>query len=107
MIYPASLIQGTATHVLRRSVAKRDFAGVLKKAEEERAKNNQPAIGKVRWHDLRHTFGSLKLDQGEDPLYVSRQMGHSSLQVTAEIYAHQIREQRPDAAAKTDAMIFG
>jgi integrase len=66
-----------------------------------------PVIGKVRWHDLRHTFGSLKIDQGEDLLYVSRQMGHSSLSVTGEIYAHQIRERRPEAAAKTDAMIFG
>jgi integrase len=44
---------------------------------------------------------------GEDLLYVSRQMGHSSLSVTGQIYAHQIRERRPEAAAKTDAMIFG
>lgn len=62
---------------------------------------------KVRWHDLRHTFGSLKIDQGEDLPYVSRQMGHSSLSVTGQIYAHQIQERRPEAAAKTDAMIFG
>jgi len=27
--------------------------------------------------------------------------------VTADIYAHQIRARRPEAAAKTDAMIFG
>jgi integrase len=86
---------------------KRNFAGVLKKAEEKRAGNNLPAIGKVRWHDLRHTFGSLKIDQGEDLLYVSRQMGHGSLQVTGDIYAHQIRARRPEAAAKTDAVIFG
>jgi integrase len=85
---------------------KRNFAVALKHADEKRVKNHRPAIGKVRWHDLRHTFGSLKIDQGEDLLYVSRQMGHSSIQVTADIYAHQIRAKRPDAAAKTDAVIF-
>ena len=84
----------------------RNFAGALKHADDERANKNLPVIGKVRWHDLRHTFGSLKIDQGEDILYVSRQMGHASIQVTADIYAHQIRAKRPDAAAKTDAVIF-
>jgi integrase len=85
---------------------KRNFADALKHADEKRLKNSQTAIGKVRWHDLRHTFGSLKIDQGEDLLYVSRQMGHASLSVTADIYAHQIRAKRPEAAAKTDAVIF-
>jgi integrase len=28
-------------------------------------------------HDLRHTFGSWKIEQGEDVVYVSKQMGHS------------------------------
>ncbi len=86
---------------------KRNFQRVLDKAEEKRAEDSFPVIGKIRWHDLRHTYGSLKIDQGEDLLYVSRQMGHSSLQVTGDIYAHQIRAHRPEAAAKTDAMIFG
>jgi integrase len=86
---------------------KRNFTDTLERANEERVKNDLPAIDKIRWHDLRHTFGSLKIDQGEDLLYVSRQMGHSSIQVTADIYAHQIRAKRPEAAAKTDAAIFG
>lgn len=89
------------------NVVKRNFARALKRAEAKRVEEGLPAIGKVRWHDLRHTFGSLKIDQGEDLLYVSRQMGHSSIQITADIYAHQIRERRPEAAAKTDAAIFG
>lgn len=86
---------------------KRNFARALRKAEAERAKSGLPAIGKVRWHKFRHTFGSLKLDQGEDVVYVSKQMGHSSVQVTLKVYAHQIRARRPEAAAKTDVMIFG
>jgi integrase len=86
---------------------KRNFARVLEKAEENRAKNNLPQIGALRWHDLRHTFGSLKIDQGEDIAYVSAQMGHASVSITADIYTHEIRKHRPEAAAKTDSMIFG
>lgn len=86
---------------------KRDFAAALRRAEEMRKENSLTAIGKVRWHDLRHTFGSLKLDQGEDIVYVSRQMGHANVSITGDVYAHQLREHRPEAAAKTDAAIFG
>lgn len=89
------------------NIAKRSFAKVLKDAEEQRVKDGLAPIGKVRWHDLRHTFGSLKLDQGESVYYVMRQMGHSSIQVTIDIYGHQIEERNPQAAAKTDAAIFG
>jgi len=60
----------------------------------------------LRWHDLRHTFGSLKLAQKESLFYVQRQMGHSSIQITCDIYGH-LEEQQPEAARKTDALIFG
>ncbi|MDA2923652.1 site-specific integrase [Acidobacteria bacterium AH-259-L09] len=62
---------------------------------------------KVRWHDLRHTFGSLKLSQGADIYYVSRQMGHSSIQITVDIYGHLLKKRHLEEAAKTDVMIFG
>ena len=47
-------------------------------------------LRKVRFHDLRHTFASLLLQQGESPVYVKEQMGHSSIQVTVDIYGHLI-----------------
>jgi integrase len=34
-------------------------------------------------------------------------MGHSSIQVTIDVYGHLLKDRNPDAAAKTDAMIFG
>jgi len=41
-------------------------------------------------------------------VYVSRQMGHSSVIVTANGYAHLIREHRPEAAARlADRLEFG
>ncbi len=37
-------------------------------------------------HDLRHTYASLLLQQGESPVYVQRQLGHASIQLTCDLY---------------------
>jgi len=42
----------------------------------------------VRLHDLRHTYASLLLQAGEPMLYVKEQLGHSSIQVTVDLYGH-------------------
>jgi integrase len=63
-------------------------------------------IGHVTLHHLRHTFGSWKIEQNENVLYVSRQMGHKDAAITLKVYSHLIKENRPEAAAKTDAMLF-
>jgi integrase len=47
-------------------------------------------IRKIRLHDLRHTFGSLLIQAGGSLTYVKEQMGHSSIQVTVDIYGHLI-----------------
>ena len=41
-------------------------------------------------HVLRHTFGSLLIQQGESLAYVRDQMGHASIQVTVDIYGHLV-----------------
>lgn len=46
-------------------------------------------IRKTRFHDLRHTFGSLLLQNGATIVYVKEQMGHSSIQVTVDTYGHR------------------
>jgi len=47
-------------------------------------------LRKIRFHDLRHTFGSLLIQDGAPITYVKEQMGHSSIQVTVDIYGHLI-----------------
>lgn len=42
----------------------------------------------VRFHDLRHTYASLMAEAGAPPKYVQDQLGHSSIQVTMDIYSH-------------------
>ena len=44
----------------------------------------------IRFHDLRHTFGSLLIQTGAPLTYVRDQMGHHSIQVTADVYGHLV-----------------
>ena len=50
----------------------------------------ESGIRKIRLHDLRHSFGSLLLQRGASLVYVREQMGHSSIQVTVDIYGHLV-----------------
>jgi integrase len=53
----------------------------------------------VRWHDLRHTFASLLIAGGANITFVSRQLGHSSSQITLGVYAHLLN--REEQARRT------
>jgi integrase len=44
--------------------------------------------GNVRVHDLRHTYASLMIAQGQPLIYIQRQLGHHSISVTADFYSH-------------------
>jgi integrase len=41
-----------------------------------------------RIHDCRHSYASLHLSAGQSLKWVSAQMGHSSIRVTADVYGH-------------------
>src|SRR5262249_27728678 len=59
-------------------------------------------LRRVRPHALRHTFASLLLQNGESPVYVKEQMGHSSIQVTVDSYAHLIPGANRQAVDRLD-----
>ena len=42
----------------------------------------------VTFHALRHTFASVLIAQGEDPVFVSRQLGHANPAITLRVYSH-------------------
>jgi integrase len=42
----------------------------------------------LRFHDLRHCFTSLLIAQGATIVFVSRQLGHASPNITLAVYAH-------------------
>jgi integrase len=61
-------------------------------------------LRRIRFHDLRHTFASLLISQGESLAYVRDQLGHHSIQVTVDIYGHLVPGANRDAVDKLDDM---
>jgi integrase len=47
-------------------------------------------LRQIRFHDLRHTFASLLIQNGESLAYVKDQLGHSSIKMTVDVYGHLV-----------------
>jgi integrase len=63
-------------------------------------------IQQIRFHDLRHTYTSLLLAQGENIKYIQTQLGHSSPTVTLNVYAHLMKGENQEAACRPENSIF-
>ena len=55
-------------------------------------------LPKVRFHDLRHTFATLALQNGVDIKTVSGMLGHFSAGFTLDTYAHVTTPAKREAA---------
>jgi len=62
---------------------------------------------KIRFHDLRHTYASLLIEQGESIKYIQSQLGHSTPTVTLNVYAHLMSPTNQSAAERLDERIWG
>ena len=62
---------------------------------------------KVRFHDLRHTFATMALENGMDVKTLSSTIGHVSSATTIDIYSHITNTMQRQAAAKIDRQIGG
>ena len=78
------------------------FHALLTKAE----------LRRIRFHDARHTYATLLIEQGESLAYVKDQLGHSSIQITVDTYGHlvpggnrQAVDRLDDAPFESDALI--
>lgn len=56
----------------------------------------------MRIHDIRHTFASLLLQNGESLHYVKEQMGHASIQTTVDVYGHMVPGSNRNAVNRLD-----
>ncbi len=70
--------------IMEQNYIRRIFKRILSKAE----------LREIKFHGLRHTFASLLLSKGESPVYVKEQLGHSSIQITVDIYGKWINTTR-------------
>lgn len=86
-----SIFQKGGKHISQNSI-RNVFKRILKKA----------GLRHIRPHDMRHTFASLLLSNGESPVYVKEQLGHSSINTTVDIYGHLIPSSNRDAINRLD-----
>lgn len=56
----------------------------------------------IRFHDLRHTFATMALENGMDIKTLSAMLGHVSAATTLDIYTHITSDMLSEAAAKID-----
>lgn len=66
--------------------------------------NNLPQI---RFHDLRHTAGSLLINQGQSVKQVQEFLGHEKASTTLDIYTHLSFEGKKDTGEKLDELLSG
>lgn len=71
------------------------FSAILKK-------NSLPHI---RFHELRHTAGSLLLEQGLSPKQIQEYLGHEKITTTLDIYTHLSAESKREAANVLDSLL--
>lgn len=78
------------------NITKRSFKRYLEKAGLSRD---------VRFHDLRHTAATLLLASGVNVKVVSEMLGHSSVSITLNIYAHVLPHMQQSAVSAMDHLL--
>ncbi len=79
------------------NMVKREFWTALERA----------GIRRIRFHDLRHTFATLLIANGENIKFVQYQLGHASATTTLDRYGHVFPGTQNQAAERLDFSVFG
>jgi len=61
-------------------------------------------LKKIRFHDLRHTFATLLIQNGEPIAYVQEQLGHSSIKLTVDTYTYWMPGKNREAMDRLPAI---
>ncbi|WP_165384881.1 tyrosine-type recombinase/integrase [Cryobacterium sp. SO1] len=64
-----------------------------------------PGLRRIRFHDLRHACASLLFAQSVPPRVVMDLLGHSTLSITTDLYAHVMPSTLTDAATAMDDIL--
>jgi integrase len=80
-----------------RNLALREFVPLCERA----------GLGRWHLHECRHTAATLMLTNGVPIEQVSRVLGHSSIRITSDIYAHLLPRHLEPAIEKIGAVLWG
>lgn len=61
----------------------------------------------IRFHDLRHTAGSMLINEGQSILQVQNFLGHKKASTTLDIYSHIYAAGKKETATKLDELLSG
>ena len=72
-------------------------------------KSRVEAIGqpKLRWHDLRHSYATISIANGDDIKTVSENLGHATTAFTLDKYGHRTEEMARSSADRMQNFIEG
>lgn len=62
----------------------------------------QAGLVSISVHDLRHAHASMLLRDGVDLKVISERLGHSSIAITGDVYAHVVGDMQDSAATASD-----
>ena len=63
-------------------------------------------LSDMKYHHLRHTFATRALEAGMDYKTLSEILGHSSVGITLDLYAHSLKEHKLGQMNKLAAIYF-
>jgi integrase len=63
-------------------------------------------LPKIRFNNIRHTYASLLIEQGENIKYIQNQLGHASPMLTLHVYGHLMKPVNQEAAVRLENTIF-
>lgn len=64
-------------------------------------------VRRIRVHDLRHTYAALAARAGVSMELLKRRMGHSSIQMTSDLYTHLYADVHAAAAISVTELVTG
>ena len=66
---------------------------------------DQIGIPETRFHDMRHTFAVISLQNGDDIKTVQANVGHSTAAFTLDVYGHVSRKMQRESANRMQSFI--
>jgi integrase len=91
LVFPSQV----GTPMNARNLTARSFKRVLTRA----------GLRDLRFHDLRHTFATLMLQNGEHPKVVQEMLGHATIAITMDTYSHVLPNMQREAVARLGVLL--